>query len=306
MIEASPSSIPRWTAGTAAQPDAEELLPHGAKILVPFDFSPLSKAAVDTAVLLGGNRSDVTIQLVHVVDDGPRNRRQRMRSAWLELNHVLEQTRCAARVNGAVFTGCPARTLCEGCQDGGVALIVLTSHGRTGLARMIMGSVAEEVVEDAPVSVLVVKPRLDERGCLLPLAPTFKHLIVGCDHGEGAERALLVARAMARRFRSRITLVHAVEPAGAFPGACDDDPMLDEAAARLHEVCVKHMPESALWKMAIAIGSPCGVLKDVVKDATDDMIIVGPPRLTRWGHCFGDTSAGDVARLAPCAVLVVR
>jgi universal stress protein A len=60
--------------------------------------------------------------------------------------------------------GAPAREILEFAKSKGVDLIVMASHGRTGLARLVMGSVAELVTRKAPCPVLIVKqPTVEHR-----------------------------------------------------------------------------------------------------------------------------------------------
>jgi len=66
-------------------------------------------------------------------------------------------------VDHVLLSGVPATELLQLAEDRHVDLIVLGSHGRTGLARLLMGSVAEQVVRGAHCPVLVVKQPLGER-----------------------------------------------------------------------------------------------------------------------------------------------
>jgi nucleotide-binding universal stress UspA family protein len=283
------------TAGSGATPDLRNLLPRDATILVPVDFSPLSHAGVETALQLAGNRPDVTIDVVHVMDEATSTRPEKMWHAQLALSELTEASDCQAQLDCDVLVGKPARALCEACRARGCSLIVLASHGRTGLARMCMGSVAENVVRDAQSSLLVLKPGHDGQGGLVPVVPTFNHLIVGHDGSAGAEQALGVARGVAGRFGSRITLVRAVE---------DEDEAV--AAAALQEVCAKHLPESRSWRAVVAQGSTVEVLTGMAKDAAADMILIGPRRPTRWGHCLCDSCTGELIRRSACAVLALH
>jgi nucleotide-binding universal stress UspA family protein len=63
-------------------------------------------------------------------------------------------------VEGRVIEGDPRRALLEEAEHESVDLIVVGSHGRTGLEKLLMGSVASHVVAHAPCSVLVVRRRL--------------------------------------------------------------------------------------------------------------------------------------------------
>ena len=61
------------------------------------------------------------------------------------------------RVQTATRSGNPARHIVETAREMDAALIAMTTHGRSGVSRMIFGSVAESVVRDAPVPVLLIR-----------------------------------------------------------------------------------------------------------------------------------------------------
>jgi nucleotide-binding universal stress UspA family protein len=72
---------------------------------------------------------------------------------------VLKQSASALglAINTAVVSGRPAHAIVEHAKDGGFDLIVMGTHGRTGLSHAMMGSVAERVVRRAPCPVLTVQ-----------------------------------------------------------------------------------------------------------------------------------------------------
>ena len=141
------------------------------KILVPVDFSPHAERAFNYATTLA-QRFNATLGLVHVVED------PFVTGAWnnevfvLDVGELFEGlianaeqrlaalTRSAAAVGltaaTAVTTGRPAHTIVEHAKEGGFDLIVMGTHGRTGLSHVVMGSVAERVVRTAPCPVLTV------------------------------------------------------------------------------------------------------------------------------------------------------
>ena len=87
-------------------------------------------------------------------------------------------------------------------------LLVMTSHGRGGLGRVLMGSVATRVLRHAPCPVLVVRPRADQ-----PAANKvrFHRIVVPVDGSPLAERALPVAAAVAQTARASVELVRVAE-----------------------------------------------------------------------------------------------
>jgi len=114
------------------------------RILVPIDFSPTSDAALaearDLAAALGA-----ALRLVHVLD-GPGVRE--------ELSAGVD---AALGNDTALLTGPVATTMVAYAQSHAIDLIVMGTHGRSGLAHLLLGSVAERVVRTAPCPVLTVR-----------------------------------------------------------------------------------------------------------------------------------------------------
>jgi len=80
-------------------------------------------------------------------------------SAERELPKIAEADECAGlNVEEVIAHGDAASEIVRVARERGVDLIVIASHGRTGLGRMLFGSTAESVVRHAPCPVLVVKP----------------------------------------------------------------------------------------------------------------------------------------------------
>ena len=119
-------------------------------VLFPTDFS----SASERAGLLAGEMADqwrVRLHVVHVVppvtDPGESPDRLKRLAAGLGE---------APRVQTALLTGRVAHQIVRYARDKGIGLIVLGTHGRTGVSRALLGSVAESVVRLAPCPVLTV------------------------------------------------------------------------------------------------------------------------------------------------------
>ena len=70
---------------------------------------------------------------------------------------VAEQFGQSARVVTKVLFGNPWPSICDYAKDNGIDLIIVTTHGRTGLSHVLIGSTAERIVQHAPCPVLAVK-----------------------------------------------------------------------------------------------------------------------------------------------------
>jgi universal stress protein A len=126
------------------------------RILCPVDFSEESRAALRVAADLA-SRFDAELTLFHAVPDAAA----RVASAP-EATGSLAQWKTqaeglgVAHVATATASGDPRAVIVEHAQTGGFDLVVMGTHGRTGRDRLLIGSVAENVVRSSRVPVLTV------------------------------------------------------------------------------------------------------------------------------------------------------
>ena len=141
------------------------------RILVPRDFSPHAERAFGYATTLA-QRFGATLGLVHVVEDpfvtGAWNAEVYVPNVAELLEGLIADakqqlatlshsaTALGVTAETAVITGRPAHAIVEHAKEGGFDLIVMGTHGRTGLSHIVMGRVAERVVRNAPCPVLTV------------------------------------------------------------------------------------------------------------------------------------------------------
>ena len=152
-----------------------------ARILVPVDFGPHSDRAVRYATYLAG-KLGASVELVHVVDNPVAsgawtaevyvpNLPQLLESLIGEANKRLTAMKSLVAGHGIqaeaiVLTGQPAHTIVDHALARGFDLIVMGTHGRTGLSHVFVGSVAERVVRKAPCPVMTLRDdaaRAEER-----------------------------------------------------------------------------------------------------------------------------------------------
>jgi nucleotide-binding universal stress UspA family protein len=139
------------------------------RILVPTDFSADAEAAVRYAVDLA-RRVDALVHLVHVVEDPIAagmwsSEIYTVDIAGLQINLIRDAERRLrasvpegnAAMTTEVRTGAAAKQILEAAAEWGSDLIVMGTHGRSGIAHMVMGSVAEKVVRLAPCPVLTLR-----------------------------------------------------------------------------------------------------------------------------------------------------
>jgi nucleotide-binding universal stress UspA family protein len=134
------------------------------KILVTTDLSPFSLAALEYASSFGMLYTS-KLYLLHVVEgkeghhgkDAASGRSDEEARAALD-EFIRMNVPSHTRLNAVVRHGVPAEEIKRFAQEEGIDLIVMASHGRTGLRHMVMGGVAERVVRLCSAPVLTVKP----------------------------------------------------------------------------------------------------------------------------------------------------
>jgi nucleotide-binding universal stress UspA family protein len=143
------------------------------RILVPVDFSPCSREALGRAAALAA-RLDASIDLLHVWQPPPVVNPETMlgtgpdgpglvQLAREQADHAMGEFVKQARDSGmriekfSVEPGDPARTIVDAADRGDYDLIAMGTHGRTGLAHLLLGSVAEKVIRRATRPVMTVR-----------------------------------------------------------------------------------------------------------------------------------------------------
>jgi nucleotide-binding universal stress UspA family protein len=135
-----------------------------ARILVPTDFSAPSEAALAYGRGLA-SQCDAALHLIHVAEN-PFLRAAVQDRCSLEdaiVRRLQDRLTDADRERGAVAileqSDEPANEILRYARSADIDLIVMGTHGRTGLARVVLGSVAETVVRTAPCPVLTLHSR---------------------------------------------------------------------------------------------------------------------------------------------------
>ncbi len=146
------------------------LLPH--RVLVPVDLSPSSRQAIETALALLSPLEEVpTFELLFALDPydsaGLRQFSQdqlvRLAEAELQRMATVFESRRGAIVQRKVRVGAPATEILAEIEERHPDLVVIGTHGYSGLERLLLGSVAARVIRTAPGSVLVVPPTAGHR-----------------------------------------------------------------------------------------------------------------------------------------------
>lgn len=187
-------------------------------ILVPLDGSLLAEQALPMALAVAERAgSRVKLVLVHqpllLMESGPSYARVElaMRKADREyLRSVVSRLkgRLGRALTSAVLQGPVAPTLIRYIQELGTDLVVMTSHGRGGIRRAWLGSVADQLIRTAEIPIMVVRP--SEGEAAEPPAPG--EILVPLDGSGLAEAVLEPVTALARLWDAEISLIQVVRP----------------------------------------------------------------------------------------------
>jgi nucleotide-binding universal stress UspA family protein len=287
-------------------------------ILCAADFSENSKEAFQTACALAVENQTQLIVL-HVLEPdlvprGPTNvarpavsfsetggEQGRPEAVKRRLGEVYAPTH-ALNVEYHTRQGEVSDEILRMADEIGADLIAIGTHGRTGLRRLLAGSVATAVLRGARCSVLALRshdhPR-EARAIRLILHPT--------DFSDASEAALRVARSLARDLGARLLILHvmpseivvseAVIPVD--PATCRT--ALEAKRERLDGPDLKHPVEVRLGQ-----GTPADESVRVAQEVRCDLIVMGTHGRTGLGRLLLGSVAESVLQRADCPVIVVK
>jgi nucleotide-binding universal stress UspA family protein len=310
------------------------------RVLVPTDFSRASRTALRYGVALA-RPFKAQLHLLHVPElpgtDGvhPFGLFETMRRATHERlrAQLTERERRELKPERAVRLGAPADEIVDYASERDIDLIVMGTHGRQGVARMLVGSVAEKVVRRAPCSVLSVRhpehefltpgeagaddrAAQDSAGATAEVAMiTLKNILVATDFSEPSEAAVTYGRELATRFGAALHVLHAAENILGRFGAETYSATAPELQGRLEADARRRLNELLIDSdnsgpstipVLLTASSPALAIVDYAKEKNIDLIVVGTHGRSGLAHLVVGSVAERVVRLAPCPVLTVR
>ncbi|MBI5774993.1 MAG: universal stress protein [Verrucomicrobia bacterium] len=299
------------------------LLKRGRHIVVPLDFSATSMRALDTAIPFA-RRTGASVILLHVVEKFPIDRLLGRELTRLNTAPVLKQAKVrlnalAARLNKSsgvpveveVRFGRPFDQITRGAGGLGASLVVMTTHGHTGLKHVYLGSTAEKLVRHTPCPVLVTRGRGRAGAKAVPAPDKIRTILLATDYSENSLAAFPHAVAWAREFGAALLVVYVVPehlPAsvshlGVVLAVIQ---LANEAKKRLPEFVKKHIPSDVQARTRVKTGAPAQELCEIARRRGVDLIIMASHGHTGLKHAALGSVAERVVQRAPCSVLVVR
>jgi nucleotide-binding universal stress UspA family protein len=277
-----------------------------SKIVVPLDGSPASNAALPLArTMARAGGASVTLLRVgrhdeHQDEVAPSLQRIRDELAGSDIE-----------VHALVREGEPADEILDAVRSLGADLIIMRTHGRSGVGRAVLGSVTDRVVAHSRVPVLLLRAggrRISE----------LRRVLVPLDGSPGGVVALGAALRLARASRAAVHLVQVVVPvpnylyggAAGFEGLTYIDPAWDDeavAAARsyLAGMAQRLQDVEVSYDAFVAAAVPDAIVERADEESAD-LIIMSTHALTGPARALLGSVTDAVVRAANCPVLVIR
>lgn len=324
LVEAHLEVVPNTTAERKA---GEPSLAVSIKnVLFATDFSASSEAALPYAAAICRHFGS-TLHVVHVLSEASLlmmtggvdyvSMGTIYDDAHTEAKEKLDEI--AERLEGIplrsyVRHGQVWRNLNGIIGDNQVDMIVLGTHGRTGLGKLLLGSVAEDILRHASCPVLTVGPKVSGRAKLpafpkrghdvAPLELELRQIVVATDFAPSSAHIAQRAIKLAEEFRARLTLLHVIEDytqLGSRPGP------IEEGVGRLQALIPADATLQYPAETILEFGSPAERILKVAIERDADMIVLG----ARSARDIGSThlpwsSAHHVIAQAHCPVLTIR
>jgi nucleotide-binding universal stress UspA family protein len=209
--------------------------------------------------------------------------------------------------------GEPWREICESAQQSGANLLVMGTHGRGALERMLLGSVAETVLRNAPCPVLTLS---HEREPATETPGAFSRIVCATDLSEPSQHTVDYAVSLAVASGARLTLLHVLE------GLPSQDPLSDAASFHAVERFLSVTRQWAAQQLRRAVsdeararceveervvaGRPSKKILELAAELSADLVVMGWRTKTLWGAPLFGSNALHVVRAARCPVLNVH
>lgn len=290
-------------------------------ILVPLDGSELSGKAVPYAVAIAKATSqpivlltiwegvETELRAVRVTAAGSIDERaRRLRQGYLDdvAERIAEQ---GVEVSKDMREGRPAEELLWYCDQHRPGLLVMATHGRSGIQRMWYGSVATKLMHMAPVPTLLVGPKALENA---KEPPAIQSILVPLGGAPLGEAALEPAATLAEAFEARLILARAARvpaQAFAFDLAAAELPMMDEAVTKAAEEYLLRIRERVetveRTETRVLRGFPApAILEFVARERIDLVVMSSHVRSGVFRWALG--SVADRVIQGPAPVLLVR
>jgi nucleotide-binding universal stress UspA family protein len=293
------------------------------KILMPTDFSSSADQALIHAVMLGlALKSEVTLLHIVTLFDESANHSSHQFPDLANFYRELEQQASSLMrdrsaqnptltVHHEVVRGySPAEEIIRFASENEFDLIVMGTHGRTGIRHLLLGSVAERVVRSANCPVLTVGKTHAE----MVRRMSYQRILVPLDFSQYSKHALNYGVELARQFGSQLDILHVIEeqmhPAYYVSGEISlfnlVPDLREKSRAALRDFVQNDIPATVDFMLHLRDGRAHTEIIAFADEQETDLIVLATHGLSGLEHFILGSTAEKVVRKANCAVLTVK
>ncbi len=289
-----------------------------ATVLVATDLSDASRKALRYAGAVAKN-SGAELHVVHVSEidyaiPGPARPGSDPFTSETKEGQALKEQIIAdiGQPIAPIFHGRVGRAydqICRCAEELRAGLVIMATHGRSGLKRFALGSNAERVVQHSTSPVLIV--RAQEREIISETQELrLQSILVPTDFSESSRAALSQGLIFARRFHARLVLFHSFTgPVFTSPDPASRHQLGNEmraaAEAQMREFILGLDSEGIDFQTEVRPGPAAEAICDFAAAQEIDLIVISTHGRTGLKHVLIGSVAEHVVRSAPCPVLVV-
>jgi nucleotide-binding universal stress UspA family protein len=187
-------------------------------------------------------------------------------------------------------------------QDERIDLVVVGTHGRSGLGKLLLGSVAEKIFRQARCPVLTVGPNFQP---VFPLIAQSRGVFFPTDFSPQSENAFPYAVSLAREHQTQLVVLHVVQPTGS-EASYKENRVLRYRCERLQELMAPATGLAREPEFIVEMGEPAETIVKVAAERGAELIVLGVRPPARLADRLGWSTASGVVRQAHCPILTVR
>lgn len=227
---------------------------------------------------------------------------QRERATRHDMETLLHSPALHGVAASAIIeTGDPAEELRRAVRDYDIDMVVVATHGRTGLMRLLMGSLAEELFRSLPCPVLTLGPHLSKR---IPELHGIRTILCPTDLSNASRAGFVNVASLARDFEAKIVVLHSLPGGDALSAQALERAV--EARRNAQRIFAPEVDPRCPLEIVVDFGDPAERILAAAREHQADLIAFGVRQAGEATTHFRNTVAYKVVLEAECPVLTSR
>ena len=199
-------------------------------------------------------------------------------------------------------------------KEKGADLVVSATHGRSGLKRLILGSVTERLMRTLPCPMYIVRSLERDLAAPVMAEMKLKRILVGCDFSTDSDLAVQYGISLAQEFQTELHLTHVLEPRvykdmltqTAGGGDSGREGLREKLTQKLKSMVPEEARQWCTPETLLLAGHPSDELTKYAVVNDMDLIVLGVRGHSVMESLLVGSTTDRVVRQAPCPVLSVR